>query len=60
MNAAAIVGAGVSFAVLVLGGLLLGIWLAGKTGQQLWVLAGLFAGLAVGGYAAFRLILRGN
>ena len=60
MNAAAIIGAGVSFAGTVLVGLLLGIWLAGRTGQQLWVLGGLFGGLALGGYAAIRLILRGN
>ena len=60
MNTAAVIGAGASFAVTVLAGLLLGIWLAGRTGQQLWVLGGLFAGLAIGGYAAFRLILRGN
>lgn len=56
----AVIGAGASFAVTVLLGLLAGIWLAGRTGQQLWVLGGLFAGLAIGGYAAFRLILRGN
>jgi hypothetical protein len=60
VNAGAIIGAGASFAVTVLAGLLAGIWLAGRTGQQLWVLGGLFAGLAIGGYAAFRLILRGN
>lgn len=60
MNAGTIIGAGASFAVTVLAGLLAGIWLAGRTGQQLWVLGGLFAGLAIGGYAAFRLILRGN
>jgi len=60
MNAAAIIGAGASFALTVLAGLLAGIWLAGRTGQQLWVLGGLFAGLALGGYAAVRLILRGN
>lgn len=60
MNAAAIVGAGASFAITVLAGLLAGIWLAGRTGQQIWVLGGLFLGLGVGGYAAVRLILRGN
>jgi len=60
VNAAAIVGAGASFAITVLAGLLAGIWLAGRTGQQIWVLGGLFLGLGVGGYAAVRLILRGN
>jgi len=60
VNAVNLVGAGASFAVTVLVGLVLGIWLAGRTGHQLWVLGGLFGGLALGGYAAVRLILRGN
>lgn len=59
VNAAAVIGAGVSFAGTVLVGLLLGIWLAGRTGQQLWVVGGLFGGALLGGIAAIRLVLRG-
>jgi hypothetical protein len=53
-----IIGAGAAFAGTVLLGLLGGIGLAGKTGQPLWALGGLFGGLALGGYAAVRLMLR--
>lgn len=60
MNAGAVIGAGVSFAGTVLVGLVLGIWLAGRTGQQLWVVGGLFGGALLGAVAAARLILRGN
>jgi len=38
--------------------LLLGIWMGNRTGQQLWVLIGIFSGMAVGGYGAVRLLLR--
>ena len=52
------IGAGATFAGAVLLGLLLGILVAERSGQQLWVFGGLFAGLALGGYAAFRLLVR--
>jgi hypothetical protein len=57
-GAGPVIGAGATFAGAALGGLLLGIWLSGRTGNQLWVLAGLGGGLAVGGYGAFRLLMR--
>jgi hypothetical protein len=53
-----LVGAGASFASTVVVGLLAGIWLSRATGGQLWVLAGLFAGLLIGGFSAYRLIAR--
>ena len=52
-----LVAAGGTFAGAALLGLLSGIWLAARTGQQLWVLGGLFAGLALGGYAAVRMLI---
>lgn len=53
-----LLGAGASFASTVVIGLLAGIWVSRATGEQLWVLAGLFAGLVIGGYAAYRLFAR--
>ena len=50
--------AGGTFAMTTLAGLFLGIWIAGRTGQGLWAVAGLFGGLAAGGVAAYRLLLR--
>ncbi|MDQ2681252.1 MAG: AtpZ/AtpI family protein [Candidatus Eremiobacteraeota bacterium] len=55
MNALPIIGAGASFAGAVILGLVAGIWLAGRTGQQLWVFGGLLVGMIVGGYGAYRL-----
>ncbi len=55
-----VIGAGGTFAGSAVAGLLLGIWLAGRTGAQLWVLGGLFGGLFLGGYAAVRLLMRSN
>ncbi len=52
-----LVAAGSTFTGSSLLGLLAGIWLSGRTGQQLWVLGGLFAGIGLGGYAALRLLL---
>jgi len=54
----ALVAAGGTFAGAVLLGLLVGVWLSNRTGQPLWVLAGIFIGMAVGGYSAVRLLLR--
>jgi uncharacterized protein YneF (UPF0154 family) len=52
-----LVAAGGTFAGSALLGLLLGIWLAGRTGQQLWVLGGLLGGVAVGAFSAARLVM---
>lgn len=52
-----LVAAGASFTGTTLLGLVVGIWLSGRTGQELWVLGGLFGGILLGGYAAFRLLL---
>jgi hypothetical protein len=53
-----VLAAGGTFTVAALAGLLVGIWLGRTTGQPLWVIGGLLAGIAVGGYSAFRLLLR--
>jgi uncharacterized protein YneF (UPF0154 family) len=53
-----VVSAGGTFAISALAGMLLGIWIAGKSGRPLWVLGGLLAGMAAGAYAAARLLLR--
>lgn len=55
---APVLAAGGTFAGTVLVGLLVGIWLSNRTHQPLWVLGGLFAGLALGGYSAVRLLLQ--
>ena len=52
-----ILAAGGTFAGATIVGLLLGIFVAGRTGQQLWVLAGIFLGLALGGYSAVRMLM---
>ncbi|MBV8363029.1 MAG: hypothetical protein JO193_00530 [Candidatus Eremiobacteraeota bacterium] len=38
--------------------MLVGIWAGNRTGQPLWVVVGLFSGMAVGGYGAIRLLFR--
>lgn len=53
-----VIAAGGVFAMTALLGLAAGIGLARMTGQGLWVLAGILAGLALGGYSAYRLLLR--
>jgi hypothetical protein len=53
-----VVAAGGTFAMTTLAGLVAGIWIGGRTGQGLWALAGLFGGLVVGAYAAYRLLVR--
>lgn len=59
MNSALpVVTAGATFAVTTLLGLVAGAWVARATGQGLWVLAGIFGGLALGVYCAYRLLLR--
>ena len=56
--AAPVLAAGGTFAVVTLAGLLAGIWLGARTRAPVFVAAGLFAGLMVGGYSAYRLMLR--
>jgi hypothetical protein len=51
-----VLGAGGTFAIAALAGLGAGFLIAQRTGQQLWVLGGLFAGLAIGGFSAFTLL----
>lgn len=52
-----ILAAGGTFAGTTIVGLLLGIFISGRTGQQLWVLGGVFLGLGVGGYSAVRMLM---
>ncbi|HEY8297078.1 MAG TPA: hypothetical protein VIG32_03540 [Candidatus Baltobacteraceae bacterium] len=59
MNSALpLIGAGATFAGSAVAGLLAGIWMSRVTGSELWVLGGLFAGLSIGGFAAYRLVVR--
>lgn len=59
MNSALpLLGAGATFAGCAVAGLLAGIWVSRLTGSALAVLAGLFAGLLIGGFAAYRLVVR--
>jgi F0F1-type ATP synthase assembly protein I len=57
-GAAAIVAAGSAFAGGGVGGLLIGIWLDHAQRTQYYAVIGLFAGIVLGGYAAFRMLLR--
>jgi hypothetical protein len=51
-----VLGAGGAFAITALVGLGAGLLIAQRTGQQMWVVGGLFAGLAIGGFSAFSLL----
>lgn len=51
-----VLGAGGAFAVSALLGLGAGLLIAERSGQPMWTLGGLFAGLAVGGFSAFSLL----
>jgi hypothetical protein len=53
-----LLGAGSTFAGATLLGLAAGVSLASRTGNAFWVLAGLFAGMALGAYGAYRLLAR--
>lgn len=53
-----VLAAGGTFALTALAGLTGGVWISRSTGSGFWVAAGLFAGMALGGYAAMRLLLR--
>ncbi len=51
-----VIAAGGTFAGATLAGLLIGIFIGGRTGQPMWAFVGLIAGLAIGGYSAVRLL----
>lgn len=53
-----VLGAGGAFAGTTVVGLLAGIWLAERLRLPFLAAAGLFAGLALGGYSAYRMLLR--
>ncbi len=53
-----VLAAGGTFAATAVVGLFAGAWLAGRLRAPILVAAGLFAGLIVGGYSAYRLLLR--
>lgn len=53
-----VLAAGGTFAVTVLLGLFAGVAIGRHTGQPLWALGGLLAGVGIGGYSAVRLLLR--
>jgi hypothetical protein len=53
-----VLAAGGTFAAATLMGLLAGVWIGRATGQPLWAIGGFVAGLLLGGYSAFRLLLR--
>jgi hypothetical protein len=50
--------AGASFAGAAILGLVVGIVVATRVGQSLYVPAGLLVGAAIGGYSALRVVLR--
>jgi len=52
-----VIAAGGTFATLTVLGLIAGVLIGGRTGQQLWVIAGLFAGVVAGGLAAIAMVL---
>lgn len=58
MNALPVLAAGGTFAASTLAGLIIGAWLAGRVNAPLLAVLGLFAGLAIGGYSAFRMLMR--
>jgi Putative F0F1-ATPase subunit Ca2+/Mg2+ transporter len=53
-----VLGAGGAFTSLAVVGLLAGVWLAERLKVPILAAAGLLAGIALGGYAAYRLFLR--
>jgi len=58
MNLIPVLAAGATFAMTALAGLAAGYWLGHATGAPLWVAGGLAAGILLGGYSAYRLLLR--
>jgi acid phosphatase family membrane protein YuiD len=59
-GAAGVIAAGSAFAVAAVGGLLIGIALDHARHTEYFAVSGLFAGIALGGYAAFRLLVQTN
>jgi F0F1-type ATP synthase assembly protein I len=59
-GAAGVIAAGSAFAGAGVAGLLIGIWLDRAQQTQYYAVIGLFVGIAVGGYAAFRMLLQTN
>jgi hypothetical protein len=59
-GAAETIAAGSAFAGAAVGGLLIGIALDHARHTEYLAVAGLFAGIALGGYAAFRLLVQTN
>jgi F0F1-type ATP synthase assembly protein I len=59
-SAAGLIAAGSAFAGGGIAGLLIGIWLDHARGTQYFAVAGLFAGIVLGAYSAFRLLVRTN
>lgn len=59
-GATAVVAAGSAFAGAAVAGLLIGIVLDHARHTEYFAVAGLFAGVALGGYAAFRLLVQTN
>lgn len=55
-TALALAGAGGTFAGSVIAGLAIGLWLDARLHAAYWTAILLFVGLAIGGYAAYRLI----
>lgn len=53
-----LLGAGGTFAGCAILGFGIGIWADFHTGSRFYTLLGLFAGMAAGGYGAFRLLVR--
>lgn len=53
-----VLAAGSTFAAMTVAGLFAGAWLAGRMRAPIVVVAGLFLGLALGGYSAYRMLLR--
>ncbi|MBV8198872.1 MAG: AtpZ/AtpI family protein [Candidatus Eremiobacteraeota bacterium] len=53
-----VLAAGGTFAATTVAGLCAGAWLAARMRAPVVVVAGLFLGLALGGYSAYRLLLR--
>lgn len=53
-----VLGAGGAFAMTTIAGLFAGAWLAAHFGAPFFTVVGLFLGLALGGYSAFRMLMR--
>jgi hypothetical protein len=58
VNVLPAIAAGVTFSGTALVCTFVGIVISQRTGQPLWVIGGLIAGIALGGYGAFRLVAR--